>query len=69
MPRCRHCLDDLPADAPPHVTSCRQYADWRARRRGDLLGPAEADDLTQCAGLCALYVSLRDGLGELPELT
>jgi hypothetical protein len=69
MPRCRHCHDDLPADCPATLTSCRQYADWRARRRGDLLGAAEADDLTLYAGLCALYVSLRDGLRELPDLT
>jgi hypothetical protein len=66
---CRHCHDGLPANAPLHVTSCRAYGDWRARRKGDSLGAAEADDLTLYAGLCALYVSLRDGLQELPDLT
>jgi hypothetical protein len=38
-----------------------RLADWRARRRGDMLGAAEANDLTLYAGLCALSVGLRGG--------
>jgi hypothetical protein len=68
MSRCRHCHDGLPADCPADVTSCRAYADWRARRRGDLLDGREASDLTLFAGLCALAVALRDGLAEVPDL-
>ena len=68
MHRCRHCHDELPDGCPADVTSCRAYADWRARQQGDLLTAAEADDLTLCAGLCALSVALRDGLAEVPDL-
>jgi hypothetical protein len=68
VPRCRHCHDDLPADSPPHVTSCRQYADWRARRAGDALPPEEADAVTVYAGLCAVQVGLRQALAELPDV-
>jgi hypothetical protein len=68
MHRCRHCHDGLPADCPADVTSCRAYSDWRARRQGDLLAAAEADDLTLYAGLCALAVATRDGLADLPDL-
>jgi hypothetical protein len=41
-PACRHCGDELPEDCPPHLTSCRAYADWRARQAGDLLDEEEA---------------------------
>jgi hypothetical protein len=68
MPRCRHCHDDLPADCPQGLTSCRAYADWRARQCGDMLGEQEANDLTLYAGLCALAVAVRDGLAEVPDL-
>jgi hypothetical protein len=34
---CRYCGDDLPADAPPGVDTCREYARWRARQAGDML--------------------------------
>jgi len=68
MPRCRHCHDDLPADCPPDLTSCRAYADWRARKKGDLLPGAEANDLTLYAGFCEMSVAIRDGLKEMPDL-
>jgi hypothetical protein len=68
MRRCRHCHDDRPADCPADVPSCKGYADWRARRQGDLLGEREAEDLTLYAGLCARSVALRDGLVEVPDL-
>ena len=38
---CRHCDDELLADYPPGVTSCKSYADWRARQRGDILTEVE----------------------------
>jgi hypothetical protein len=53
--RCRHCDDPLPDDAPPAVTSCRSYANWKARQRGDML---QADDA----------LTFRDGLPQLPDL-
>jgi hypothetical protein len=65
---CRHCGDDLPEDSPASVTSCRGYADWRARQMGDMLPAEEADMLGLFAGLCALDVATRDGLEMLPEL-
>jgi hypothetical protein len=68
IPRCRHCHDDLPADCPPDLTSCRAYADWRSRSKGDLLPGDEADDLMLYAGLCALSVMFRDGLEQMPDL-
>jgi hypothetical protein len=68
MPACRHCGDDLPEDCPATVTSCKSYADWRARQRGDMLPADEADALALYAGLCAFDVALRDGLEMLPEL-
>ncbi len=66
--RCRHCNDPLPDDAPPEATSCKQYARWRARQRGDMLPEDECDDLTLLGGLCALLVALREGLPRLPDL-
>jgi hypothetical protein len=66
--RCRHCGDELPRDCPPGVTSCRGYADWRARQKGDLLPTEEADALLLLAGLCEPDVAVRDGLPELPRL-
>jgi hypothetical protein len=65
---CRHCGDELPVDCPITVTSCRSYADWRTRERGDLLPAEEADALTLFATLCPLGVALRDGLDMLPDL-
>ena len=65
---CRHCQDELPADCPPGVTSCRSHADWRARQCGDMLPADEADALTLLAGLCVMDVALPDGLDVLPEL-
>jgi hypothetical protein len=65
---CRHCGDELPDDGPPDVTSCRGYANWRARQAGDMLPVDEADVLTLWAGLCAMYMATRDGLELLPEL-
>jgi hypothetical protein len=65
---CRHCGDELPVDCPASVTSCRAYADWRARERGDMLPADEADSLMLFAGLCSLGVALRDGLDVLPDL-
>jgi hypothetical protein len=47
MPRCRHCHDYLPADCPQGLTSCRAYADWRARSKGDLLPGDEATEDTK----------------------
>jgi hypothetical protein len=67
-PRCRHCGDDLPGDAPPGLTSCRQYADWRARTAGDTLAEDVAHRLMLLAHYCALSVALRDGLAELPDV-
>jgi hypothetical protein len=55
--RCRHCGDGLSADAPPGVTSCQDYARWRARQAGDMLPEYLADDLT---------VAIREGGDELP---
>jgi hypothetical protein len=68
MTTCRHCGDDLPGDAPPGVTSCKGYADWRDREAGDMLPADEADALTLLAFYCAFTVSIRDGLAELPDL-
>jgi hypothetical protein len=50
---CRHCGDPLPADAPPSVTSCTSYANWRARQAGDMLQADEAAMRTVFKGLCA----------------
>jgi hypothetical protein len=66
--RCRHCDDELPSDVPPHVISCKGYADWRARLKGDMLPADEADDLTLYGGLGALAVALGDGLPRLPDV-
>jgi len=66
--RCRHCGDALPDDAPPSVTSCRSYANWKASQRGDMLHADEADALTLLGVFCALDVALRDGLPQLPDL-
>src|SRR5262245_51678622 len=41
---CRHCNAPLPDDCPPVVTSCRSYADWRARQAGDMLTEDESLD-------------------------
>jgi hypothetical protein len=68
MPHCRHCGDELPDDCPTRVASCQAYGDWRARRKGDLLGAAEANDLILLAGLCAVAVALRDGPAKLPDV-
>jgi hypothetical protein len=65
---CRHCGDLLPADAPPSVTSCTSYANWRARQAGDMLQADEAAMRTVFKGLCALDVARRDGLEMLAEL-
>jgi hypothetical protein len=65
---CRHCGEELPADCPAGVTSCRGYLDGRARRKRDLLPAEEADALTLLAGRCALDVALRDGLDQVPRL-
>jgi hypothetical protein len=50
------------------VTSCRSYADRRARLKGDLLAPQEADGLAFFACLCSLLVPIRGGLNKLPDL-
>ena len=68
MPRCRHWNDELPEDCPPTVTSCRSYANWRARQAGDMLPEDAAIDLQLIWGLCALDVGIRDGLEMPPEL-
>ncbi len=68
LPVCRHCGDTLPDDSPPDLTSCRAYADWQAKRRGDMLSEDEAGALTLLAFYCALDVAIRDGLKEVPEL-
>jgi hypothetical protein len=65
---CRHCGDELPDDCPPDVSSCKGYADWYAKSKGDMLPSDEADALTVWAGLCAMLVALDDGLPELPDL-
>jgi len=65
---CRHCGGPLPSDCPPDVTLCRGYADWCARRRGDMLTEAEARVLRLFWVLCELDVATRDGLELLPEL-
>jgi hypothetical protein len=67
-PRCRHCGDDLPRDAPPGLASCKQYADWRARQAGDRLGEGVVDDLALLAHYCALAVALSNGMDELTEV-
>jgi hypothetical protein len=66
--RCRHCGYELPADAPPGVTSCTGYADWLARQLGDRLPENQAHVLTLDATLCALTVALREGRDELPDV-
>jgi hypothetical protein len=68
MPTCRHCGDELPEDSPTHLTSCRAYADWRARLRGDLLTEAEANDLLLLRAYCALQVVYYGRLEKVPEL-
>jgi hypothetical protein len=65
---CRHCGDDIPDDAPADVTSCRAYADWRARQAGDMLTDRQFADLTLYRGLCQLTLAFRHRLPTLPEL-
>ena len=67
MPRCRHCDDELPDDCPADVTSCRSYANWKARKLGGMLTEEGARDLTLLWGLCAMYVATDKGLELLPE--
>ena len=45
----RHCGDDLPADCPPGVISCKAYSGRLARVRGDL--PAAGNDLLEVGTL------------------
>jgi hypothetical protein len=47
------------------LTSCRLYADWRARQAGDTLSQGVTDDRALLAHYCALAVALRDDLPEL----
>ena len=69
LPRtCRHCCDTLPDGAPSAITSCRADSSRRARVRGDMLPAYETDELTLCAGMCALTVAIRYGLPELPNV-
>jgi hypothetical protein len=65
---CRHCGDTILEDCPAHVTSCRGYADWWAKQRGDMLSEDEAKTLTLLGFFCSLNVALRDGLELIPEL-
>lgn len=57
MPQCRHCGDELPKDCPPEVTSCRGYADWEARTRGDMLPAWRARDLMLFRWCCEATVA------------
>jgi hypothetical protein len=65
---CRHCGDELNDDCPDGVTSCRGYADWKARRMGDMLTEGDAGTLILLAFYCAWDVALRDGLDLIPQL-
>src|SRR5262245_43135267 len=58
---CRHCEDELLDDCPPDVTSCRSYANRRARQAGDMLTEDESHDLTVLWVLCSISVAIRDG--------
>ncbi len=58
MANCCHCRDELPGDCPPGVSSCREYANWRADDGADLLSPDDAHDLMLFAGVCELRVAL-----------
>jgi hypothetical protein len=66
---CRHCGDDLPADAPPGVDTCKGYARWRARQAGDMLPWEVADALVLYAHFCAMSVAIREGRELLPDVT
>jgi hypothetical protein len=63
---CRLCGEALPG-APPGVDTCRAWADWRARQRGDLFAGAEARDLLLFRGLCSLGRAIGQGSDTLPE--
>ena len=58
----------LPDDCPADVTSCRAYAEWKAKQKGDMLTADEAAMLGLFAGLYELDVACRDGLDLPPEL-
>lgn len=54
---------------PDGVTSCRGFADWRAKQAGDMLTDGEGLLLQMDYTLCELSVSMRDGSKLLPELS
>lgn len=59
--QCSRCNDDLPADAPPSVRTCRDYADMIARERGDMLDEAMSNMLMMMRLYCALDYALAHG--------
>jgi hypothetical protein len=64
-PLCERCLDPLPADPPPGLRTCREYADWRAREAGDMLTAAKASALALHRLWCGLDEALLEGQEEL----
>ncbi len=58
---CARCLDPLPDDAPPGLLTCREYADWVARTKGDQLTADRADALQLFWLMCGLDEALREG--------
>jgi hypothetical protein len=63
---CQLCGEAL-SGAPPGVDTCRLWADWRARQRGDLLTGAQADALLLFRWLCSLSRAIEQGSDTLPE--
>jgi hypothetical protein len=60
-PRCTVCGDTLPDGRFHGATTCREYADALARRRGDTLDDATHADLMLLRLWCQLFAALRDG--------
>jgi hypothetical protein len=64
----RHCGDELPDDCPTEITSCRSYANWKAKQKGDTLTEEFAVMLIMFECFFALDAASRDGLENLPDL-
>ncbi len=66
MPRiCERCHDPLPADAPPEVRTCKEWADHIARTEGDMLSQERAEAMVLFCGLCGLSEAMRQGWEEM----
>jgi len=66
--RCSRCNDDLPADAPPSVRTCRDYADMIAREHGDMLDEESSQSLMLMRLFCSLDYALANGEEELTNV-